>query len=247
MSVGAAGGVRAGCGAVGVRAGEHASDVGLGVVVGVERPVEPGGGAGVAQVGRGGVDGVVWVVPRRRIGSAGRRRMAGGDGGEGGGEELHRPGCAGTVLTAGDAGETGAAVVGLDFPDGGQDRPVQARTGLGRRNVEPQIVRWNVAAGARARRADPARRTATALNGGPDGGPDCGDQHRYGQQRDGTGQRAPDHLRRPASSRRWTARPPSPAPPSPPPPGRHRPALGGTRRPGCTARCCASRVSTSRG
>ena len=109
------------------------------------------------------MDGVVWVVPRRRIGSAGRRRVAGGDGGEGGGEELHRPGCAGTVLPAGDAGETGAAVVGLDFPDGGQDRPVQARTGLGRRDVEPQVVRWDVAAGARARRADRARRTATAV------------------------------------------------------------------------------------
>ena len=87
-----AAGRRRGVGAVAVGPGEHGGDVGVGVVVGEDRPPEVGvvAGAVVAQVRGGGVDGVGGVVGRGWLGAAGRWGVRGGDGGEGGGQELHR-------------------------------------------------------------------------------------------------------------------------------------------------------------
>src|SRR5690606_37355023 len=132
--------------------GEYVGDVPGGVVIGVDGvgQVTAAAGSGVAAVGGRGVEGVVEVGGAGWGGGAGRGRVVGDDGVEGRLEELHGSFGACVVGAAGDAGEWGAAVVGLDFSDGGQNGPVQAWTGGSSGRVERVLLRGDVCHGRAA-------------------------------------------------------------------------------------------------
>src|SRR6266536_6197076 len=130
----AAGKVADGPGAVGAGGTADAGDVGGGGRVGggaavvagdrEDQAAGAGGAVGAELAGGGGdrVGGVVGVAPP--VGGPGGRRPVGE-------VELHRAGAAaGAVEPGADPWELRAAVVGLDLPDAGEERPRQARAPL---------------------------------------------------------------------------------------------------------------------
>src|SRR5262249_30773694 len=145
----AGGGGERGVGAVLRGLGEDFGDVPVGVVVREDRSVVVARGAGGAEVAGGGGDGVGRVVDVLApvVVAVDAVAVPGAAGAEDG--ELHRAGAAAVGVDAGvDAGGGGAAVVGLDGADAGQDPGVDAVAGAGLL-VEGEVGRGDLGPGSR--------------------------------------------------------------------------------------------------
>src|SRR6266545_7477843 len=151
-----AGEVAHGAAAVGAGGAAHVGDVGgggrvgdrLAVVAGDRRNEAAGAGGAVgAELAGGGGDRVGRVVGVALSVPGPSRRGAIGQ------VELHRAGAAaGAVQPRAHAGEVGAAVVGFDLADAGQDRPRQPRAVLlHSRPIQLQVAAGDVQAGGGGR------------------------------------------------------------------------------------------------